>query len=156
MSSDCGDSDESEDEPLLHRKISADRIDQHKAANKATNPSTRLRAGATSGRKRAKTAGGDSALIVLAVDDQAIKKEHSPSLSLFPEQSEHHPSPRTLVVTPEAEQVPNFGTETIATRKRSSSAPLVTPPTITKRLRLTDENLEHLVRSCSELVRGRR
>ncbi|KAF6234491.1 hypothetical protein HO173_007116 [Letharia columbiana] len=62
MSSDCGDSDESEDEPLLHRKISADRIDQHKAANKATNPLTRF--GATSGRKRAKTAGGDSALIV--------------------------------------------------------------------------------------------
>lgn len=166
-SSDSEDSDESDDGPLPHRKIPADRIDQHKAANSAPRLSTCLRAGLVSGRKRAKIAGGDSALVVLAVDDQAVKKERSTSPPLFPQHSECHPSPETLIFAPEAEHVGNFeteanhskpnlgGGESIATRKRASSAPPVTPPAINKRLRLTDENLERLVRSCSRVAMGR-
>lgn len=42
---------------------------------------------------------------------------------------------------------PNLGAEPVATRKRAISAPPVTPPAITKRLRITDEKVARLVRS---------
>ena len=167
-SSDSEDSNESEYGPRSnHRKIPVDRIDQHKAAKRATRPSNFSRAGAVSGSKPTKIAGGDSALVVLAVGDHAVKKERVTSPSLFVEHSERHPSPKSLVVAPEAEYLensgtgakhlmPNLGSESIAKRKRATSAPPVTPPAITKRLRLTDENLKRLVRSCSRMVLGQR
>lgn len=166
-SSDSEDSNESEYGPHSnHRKIPVDSIDQHKAAKRASRPSTFPRAGAVSGRKRAKIAGADSALVVLAVGDQPIKQERVTSPSLFVEHSERHPSLKSLVVAPETEHLENFGTEanhlmpnlggeSIAKRKRATSAPLVTPPAITKRLHLTDENLNRLVRSCSRVALGR-
>ena len=160
MSSDSEDSDESEGGALQHLKIPANRIDQHKAANRAMNSSTHLRARAVSSKGRAEIAGDHSAGIILAVDDEAIKKESSANSSLLLQDLEHHASPKTLVAAPEAEYLPNFWTEanhlmpileaeSIATHKRASSAPPVTPPAIAKRLRVTDENSERLVRSCS-------
>ena len=115
-SSDSEDSDESEAEPL---KVPADRVDQHKAAKRDTNPPNGVRATATSVGNKAKTAGDNSAsvalAVVLAVDDPPIKRERSTSPSPLLELSEHHPSPKTLVVTLEAEQVPSSGT--IANRR---------------------------------------
>lgn len=163
MSSDSEDSDESEDGPLQNRRIPADRIDQHKATKRVTNPSTFLQADATSSRERAKIAGGDSALVVLAVGEQSIKRERSTSPSLFLEEPERRPSPKTLAAAPGADHVPKFETElmpnlrgeSIATRKRANSAPPIASPAVIKRLRLTDESLEHLVRSCSGVAMGR-
>ena len=145
MSSDSEDSDESEDGLLQGRKIPTDRIDQQKAAIRATNPSTRFLAGAISGRKSAKTAGSDSALVGLAVDAQAVKNERRATPFLFGEHSERHASPKRLIAASEAEHVPKLGAEaihltpnlmaeSITTRKRPTSAPPVTPPAITKRL----------------------
>lgn len=140
MSSDSEDSDE----------IPANRIDQHEAANRVTNPSTPLQVGATSGREDAKIARDDSESVVLTDDDQAIKNESSASPPLFLEQAKRRPSPKTRVIASEAEPVSRFVTEiehlesnsrdeSIAIRKRANSAPLATPAII-KRLRLTDED----------------
>ncbi|CAF9931761.1 hypothetical protein IMSHALPRED_008710 [Imshaugia aleurites] len=132
LSSDSEESDDESEGSLEDQKTSADRIDQHKAANRTTNPSTRLGAGATSGKTDVKATGGDSALAVVAVDEQVIKQECSTSPTLHPslllKQSERLPSPKTLVVA----------------HKRANSAPPITPPAITKRLRISDENLEVL------------
>ena len=160
MSSDSEDSDESEDGPLRRRNIPADRIDQHKAANRAVNPSTVLRASKISSRHCAKTAEGDSAVVILAVDNEAMKKERSASPLLLLPHLERHATPKILVAATEAKHFPNFqtkashlmpdlGIESIATRKRANSAPPVTPPAITKRLRVTYEDSERLVRSYS-------
>ncbi len=161
-SSDSEDSDESEGGAVQHLKIPANKIDQHKAANRAMNTSTRLRACAVSRRGRAKIAGDHSVGVILAVDDEAIKKESSANSSLLLQQLEHHASPKTLVATPEAECLPKFWTEanhlmpieSIATHKRANSAPPVTPPAIAKRLRATDEDSERLC-SRSGVIMGR-
>lgn len=162
MSSDSEDSDESEDEDefLQGRKIPTNRIDQHKAATRTTNPSTRFRASEIPGRKGAETARGDSASFGLTFDAQAVKKELSATPSGFDKQSERHASPKRLIAASEAEHVPNLrteatrmhltpnlGAESIATRKRPRSAPPLTPPANTKRLRVTEEKVERLVRS---------
>ena len=138
-SEDSDDSDDSEDGFLQGRKIPADRIDQHKAATMATRPSTCLQTGATIGRTGAGTAMSDSASVRLVVDAQAVKKERSTTPSLIEEYSEGHASAKHLT--------PNLGAEFVATRKRPSSAPPVTPPSITKRLRISDEKVARLVRS---------
>lgn len=163
MSSDSEDSDESEDGHLQNRRIPADRIDQHKATKRVMNPSTFLGADATSSKERAKIAGGDSTLVVLAVGEQSVKRECSTSPSLLLKESERRPNPKTLAAAPGADHVPKFGTElmpnlrgeSIATRKRANSAPPVASPAVIKRLRLTDESFEHLIRSCSGVAMGR-
>lgn len=159
LSSDSEDSDESEDQPSQGRRFPAHREDQLKAASRATNPSTRLGAGATSGRECAKTGEGNSALDILAVDDQAIKKERSTSPSLFIEQSECPPSHDVVVVaqrgTEANQMVPNTGSKSITTHKRACSVPPSRSPPTTKRLRVADGNLKRLVRSCSRVVVGR-
>ncbi len=166
MSSDSEDSDESEDGPLEGRRIPADRIDQHKVANTALNPSTHPRACGISSRKRAEIPADHSVGVIQAVDDEAIKKESSANPSLLLQQPEHHASPKTLVAAPQAEHLPTFWTEANhlmpnleaeATHKRANSAPPVTPPATVKRLRVTDEDSERLVRSCSRsgVIMGR-
>ena len=143
---DSNDSNDSEDGLPQGRKILADRIDQHKAATLATNPSTRFQAGAIFDKQGAETASSDSALVGLAVDAQAIKNERSATPSLFDELSERHASPKRLTAASEAEHVPNnLEAGSIATRKRPHSAPPVTPPA--KRLRVTDDKVERLMRS---------
>ena len=81
--------------------------------------------------------------------------------------SERHSRLKTLSVALEAEHVlssgtnanhpmPILGDDSIATtRKRTSSAVPVTPSAIIKRLRLTDKDLERLVRSCNGVAMGR-
>lgn len=146
-SEDSDDSDNSDDGLPQGRKIPADRIDQHKAATLATNPSTRSRAGAISDRKGAE----DSALVDSAVDAQAIKNERSATPSFFDRcghSEQRHASPKRFTAASEAEHVPNsLGAGSIAIRKRPHSAPPLTTPAITKRLRVTDDKLERLVRS---------
>ena len=161
MTSDSEDSDGSEDGLLQGRKMSAD---QHAPANRPPDLLTCLGGGTSSSGSCEKTAGGDSAFIALAVDDQAVKKERNISSSPFLEHPECQPSPKTIVVALEAEQVPNLGTETnhltpniwqswTGTGKRANSAPPVTPTSMTKRPRLTNENLDRVMRSCSRVVR---
>ena len=113
-SSDSEDSNESEAEPL---KIPADRVDQHRAAKSNTKTLDSVRATATSATcvgNNAKTTEDHSAsftpALVSAVVDSSIKRERSASSSPLLELSEHHPSPKTLVVALEAEQVPSSGT----------------------------------------------
>ncbi len=161
MSSDSGDSDEGKDGPVQGPEISADRAHQYTSANAAANALMSLQA---SGRNRQGIGGDDSAPVVRAVREQAIKKEHSTSLSPPLEHSEHQLSRKTLFVALESEQVPNFGTEanhvtpftwersTATTGKRASSAPPVTYTPVTKRLRLTDDHLDRLIRSCSRVT----
>lgn len=97
-------------------------------------------------------------MVILAVNDEGMKKERSASPLLLLQQLERHATPKTLIAAPEAEHFPNFrtkatrlmpdlGVESIATRKRANSAPPVTPPAITKRLRVTYKVSERLVRS---------
>ena len=162
MSSDSEDSDGSEDGLLQGRKVSAD---QHAPANRSPDLLTCLGAGTSSSGSCEKTAGGHSAFIVLAVDDQVVKKERSMSPSPFLEHPKRQPSPKTIVVALEAEHVPNLGTETnhltpniwqswTRTGKRANSAPPVTPTSMTKRPRLTNENSDREMRSCSRVVMG--
>ena len=110
-SSDSEDSNESEAETL---KIPAGRVDQHRAAKRNTKTPDSVRATATSVGNKANTTEDHSASVtsalVSAVDDSSIKRERSASPSPLLELSKHHPSPKTLVVALEAEQVPSSGT----------------------------------------------
>ena len=144
-SSDSEDSDESEAEP---RKLPADRVDQHKAAKRNIKTQDSVLTTATSVGNKAKIAEDHSAsvvsVLVLAVDDSSIKKERSASPSPLLKLSEHHRSPKSLVVALEAEQVPSSGTnvnhliptlgiESIAiTRKGTGPGSRVTDPTTTR------------------------
>lgn len=145
MSSDS-DSDESDD-----KSLSPDSAGMYALADRLTTSSTCARAGGTFDEKRGVMAGGDSALVIPAVDNNAVKHERSSSSWPVPEHLECQPSPKALAVALEAECVPNPRTEanhamsnvvdnSVATGKRANSAPPVTLTSITKRARLSDEN----------------
>ena len=163
MSSDSEDNDKSEAWPLQDRKMSADRTDQHTSADGATDSWSFIGAAASSGRNRGKTTEGDLALTVLAVDEQAIKKECGTHPPPFLEQSERQPSSKSLVIVLEAEYVPNSENKAYnlmanirgsctGTCKRANSAPPITSTSITKRPRIMDENMDRSMRSCSSAV----
>ena len=152
MSSDSENNDESEDSSSQDSEMPADKASQYKSARGATNACTSLR-----------TDEGESALVVLAVDGQAIKKEPGTSLPPLLRPAEIPAGPKALVVPLEIEHVPKFEIEVnfmesntmgrpMATRKRDMSALAVAPATISKRPRLTGENLNRLMRSCSRVA----
>ena len=107
LSSDSEDSYSDEDE--ITGQITADKIDQHRAAKGKVNPSSRPITGRELFDMCAEIGRQNTETLAQEVMDQVVKEECHESPSLFLEQADEYPSPKSLVTSDEATSNPNLG-----------------------------------------------
>ena len=107
LSSDLEDSDSDEDE--ITGQITADKIDQHRAAKGKVNPSSRPITGRELFDMCAEIGHQNTETLAQEVMDQLVKEECHESPSLFLEQADEYPNVKSLVTSNEATSNPNLG-----------------------------------------------